>query len=99
MRVRRIIGSDSKAEWIDKTAAALDSTYDVLAAESHNRQDGYLCDDTAAGQLIVLGELERLCHFRDRFQQTSLDLPDLTFDIRHLEFIRWLVQTGKLSDW
>jgi len=57
----------------------------------------------ACDRLIDTGwtipELERLCHFRDRFQQTSLDLPDLTFDIRHLEFIRWLVQTGKLSDW
>ena len=57
MRIRRILDSDSKAEWIDKTAAALDSTYDVLTAESHNRQGGYLCDDTAAGQLIVLGGL------------------------------------------
>jgi hypothetical protein len=47
----------------------------------------------------TIPEIERLCHFRDRFQQTSVDLPDLNLDIRHLEFGRWLVQTGKLSDW
>ena len=47
----------------------------------------------------TIPEIERLCHFRDRFQQTSVDLPDLNLNIRHLEFVRWLVQTGKLSDW
>jgi DNA-binding MarR family transcriptional regulator len=57
MRIRRILDSSSKAEWVDKTAAALDSTYDVLAAESHNRDEEYRDDDTAAGQLIVLGGL------------------------------------------
>ncbi|GEM_PF-5975125 len=57
----------------------------------------------ACDRLIETGwklpELERLCHFRDGYMQTSLDLPDSTLDIRHLEFIRWLVQKGKLSDW
>jgi hypothetical protein len=57
----------------------------------------------ARDRLIETGwtipELERLCHFRDSIQQTSMDLPDLTLDIQHLEFIRLLVQTGKLSDW
>ena len=57
MRIRRILSSDSKAEWVDKTATALNSTYDVLAAESHSRDDEYRGDDTAAGQLIVLGGL------------------------------------------
>jgi len=47
----------------------------------------------------TISEIKRLCHFRDRFQQTSEDLPDLNLDIRRLEFIRWLVQAGKLSDW
>ncbi|MGZ3615771.1 MAG: hypothetical protein ACXWPS_12560 [Ktedonobacteraceae bacterium] len=56
----------------------------------------------ACDRLIETGwkipELERLCHFRDSFKQTSLDLPDLNLDIRHLEFIRWLVQTGRITD-
>ncbi len=47
----------------------------------------------------TIAEIKRLCHFRDRFQQTSMDLPDFGFDIRHLEFIRWLVQTGRMTDW
>ena len=44
-------------------------------------------------------EIERISHFRSSYQQTREDLPDFNLDIRHLEFIRWLVQTGKLSDW
>lgn len=47
----------------------------------------------------TMPEIERLNHFRDSFKQTSMDLPDLNLDTLHLEFIRWLVQTGKLSDW
>ena len=47
----------------------------------------------------TIPEMKRLCYFRDRFQQTSMDLPDLKLDIRHLEFIRWLVQTGRMTDW
>ncbi len=47
----------------------------------------------------TLQQIERLCHFRDSFQRTSIDKPDLNLDIRHLEFIRWLVQTGRISDW
>ncbi|HYX48177.1 MAG TPA: hypothetical protein VE843_00410 [Ktedonobacteraceae bacterium] len=47
----------------------------------------------------TIPEIERLSQFRGRFQQMSEDLPDLNIDIRHLEFIRWLVQTGKLLDW
>ena len=43
--------------------------------------------------------IERLSKFRNRFQQTSLDLSDLTADIRHLEIIRWLVQVGRITDW
>ncbi len=56
----------------------------------------------ACDRLIDTGwtipELARLCHFRDRFQQTSIDLPDLNLNIRLLEFIRWLVQTGRITD-
>ena len=44
-------------------------------------------------------EIERLGQFRASFEQTSVDLPDLNLDMRHLEFIRWLVQTGRMSDW
>jgi len=47
----------------------------------------------------TLPEIERLSHFRNRFQQTRDDLLDFNLDMRHLEFIRWLVQTGKLLDW
>ena len=56
----------------------------------------------ACDWLIACGwtiwEIERLNFFRERYKQTSMDLPDLTLDVRHLEFIRWLVQTGKLLD-
>jgi hypothetical protein len=31
------------------------------------------------------------------YVQTSLDLPSP--DLRRLEFVRWLVLTGKLTDW
>jgi hypothetical protein len=47
----------------------------------------------------TIPEIERLSQFRSRFEQTRDDLPDFNLDMRHLEFIRWLVQTGKLSDW
>jgi hypothetical protein len=47
----------------------------------------------------TIPEIERLSHFRSRFQQTRDDLSDFNLDMRHLEFIRWLVQTGKLLDW
>ena len=57
----------------------------------------------AVTQLLDTGwtipEIEQLNRFANRFQLTSEDLPDLNLDLRHLEFIRWLVQTGKLSDW
>ncbi len=43
-------------------------------------------------------EAERLYDFLIRYKQTRLDLPDLTFDIRKLEFLRYLMQTGRLSD-
>ncbi len=43
-------------------------------------------------------EVERLYDFLSKYKQTNMDLPDLTFDIRHLEFLRYLVQTGRLSD-
>jgi len=57
----------------------------------------------AVTQLLDTGwtipEIERLNRFANRFQLTSEDLPDFNLNIRRLEFIRWLVQAGKLSDW
>lgn len=41
--------------------------------------------------------IKRLTLFRNTYVQTSLDLPSL--DARRLEFARWLVLTGKLTDW
>ncbi len=43
-------------------------------------------------------EVERLYDFLTRYRRTKMDLPDLTFDMRRLEFLRYLVQTGRLSD-
>ncbi len=43
-------------------------------------------------------EAERLYDFLIRYKKTCLDLPDLAFDIRKLEFLRYLKQTGRLSD-
>ena len=63
-----------------------------------NTQEFYQVCDRLIDTGWTLPELERLCHFRDSFQQTGLDLPDLNLDIRHLEFIRWLVQTGRIID-
>ena len=54
------------------------------------------------GRLLDYGwrtwEVERLYDFLLRYKQTRLDLPDLTFDMQKLEFLRYLVQTGRLSD-
>ena len=47
----------------------------------------------------TIPEIERLSQFRSRYEQTSEDLPELNLDFRHLEFVRWLIQTGKLVDW
>jgi hypothetical protein len=63
-----------------------------------NLTEFYQACDRLRASGWTIPELERLNHFRDSFQQTSKDLPDFTLDIRHLEFVRWLVQTGKLSD-
>ena len=41
--------------------------------------------------------IKRLQLFRSTYVQISLDLPSL--DQRRLEFARWLVLTGKLSEW
>jgi hypothetical protein len=64
-----------------------------------NQTEFYRACERLLGTGWTIPEIERLCHFRDRFQQSSEDLLDLNLDIPHLEFIRWLVQTGKLSDW
>ena len=55
----------------------------------------------ACDRLIETGwkiaELERLCHFRDSFKQTSLDLPDLNLDIRHWNLSAgWCKQAGSM---
>ncbi len=44
-------------------------------------------------------EIERLSQFRSKYQQTREDLPDFNLELRNLEFIRWLIQKEKLSDW
>ena len=63
-----------------------------------NQAEMYQVCDRLMDSGWTIWEVERLCHFLSRYKQTSKDLPDLTFDIRHLEFLRYLVQTGKLSD-
>ena len=45
----------------------------------------------------TIPEIERLSRFRIRFQHTSEDV--LAVDIRRLEFIRWLVQASRITDW
>ena len=40
-------------------------------------------------------EINRLCRFLNAYVQTPMDQADL--DIRHLEFIRWLVLNGRLA--
>lgn len=42
-------------------------------------------------------EAQRLSSFLMRYQQTRMDLPDPTFDMRKLEYLRYLVHTGRLS--
>ena len=41
-------------------------------------------------------EIERLCRFRRDYQSNEMDQAAL--DQRHLEFVRWLVTTGRLSE-
>ncbi len=57
----------------------------------------------AVTQLLDSGwtppEIKRLSKFRNRFQPTSEDLQVLTLDTRYLEFIRWLFQAGRITDW
>ena len=61
-------------------------------------------DDTTFDQLAECllyagwerSEIEQLGHFLNTYEQTLMDQTDL--NIRHLEFIRWLVLTGKLAD-
>ncbi len=67
--------------------------YNMNLAEFHQA-----CDRLADTGWTI-SQIGRLCRFRDRFQQTSLDLPDINPEIRRLAFIRWLVQTGKLSEY
>ena len=49
-------------------------------------------------------EIERLVEFLNNYEQTHLNnyeqtlLDQAELNIRHLEFIRWLVLTGKLVD-
>ncbi len=42
-----------------------------------------------------LTEINRLYRFRYKYVQTHIDQTDM--DIRHLEFIRWLVLRGRLA--
>lgn len=56
--------------------------------------------DQLAEYLLYAGwkrsEIEQLVQFLNNYEQTRMDQADL--NIRHLEFIRWLVLTGKLVD-
>jgi hypothetical protein len=44
----------------------------------------------------TFAERERLIRFRQTYQPTEMDQAPL--DYRHLEFIRWLVLHGKLTE-
>ncbi len=63
-------------------------------------------DETASKQawepLLLAGwkltEIYWLCRFRDAYEPTPMDQVDLLLDMRHLEFIRWSVLTGRLSE-
>ena len=56
----------------------------------------------ACGRLFPRGfsplEVFRLCRFRARYGKSYLDQAVLDSGTQHLEFIRWLVSTGRLSD-
>jgi hypothetical protein len=45
---------------------------------------------------FMQAEIERLCRFRRDYRMSSLDQVEL--DRRRLEFARWLVTTGRISD-
>ncbi len=64
-----------------------------------NLAEFYQACDRLISSGWTMPEIGRLNHFRYRFKQTSEDLPDFNLGMRHLEFIRWLVQTGKLSEY
>jgi DNA-binding MarR family transcriptional regulator len=58
MQVRYILGnSKTPVDWVERMAAAVDSMYDILAAESHKRDDSFQDDDIAASLLLSLGGL------------------------------------------
>lgn len=42
-------------------------------------------------------EIDRLSRLRRVYAKKS-EMDQATLDLRHLEFVRWLVQTGKLTD-
>lgn len=42
-------------------------------------------------------EISRLRRLRKAYARKS-ELDQATLDLRHLEFVRWLVETGKLTD-
>jgi hypothetical protein len=42
-------------------------------------------------------EIERLSRLRSLYTKKS-EMDQASLDLRHLEFIRWLVKTGKLTD-
>lgn len=41
-------------------------------------------------------EIDRLCRFRRKFAESEMDRAPV--DRRRLEFVRWLVATGRLTD-
>jgi hypothetical protein len=42
-------------------------------------------------------EIDRLSRLRSMYAKKS-EMDQASLDLRHLEFIRWLVKTGKLTD-
>ena len=59
--------------------------YNYKEALERLRQDGF----TAL-------EIEQLCRLRRDYPERELD--HVSADLRRLEFVRWLVATGKLTD-
>jgi DNA-binding MarR family transcriptional regulator len=58
MQVKYILGDSKKSvDWVDRMAAAIDSMYDILTAESHSRDDSSYEEDTATSLLLSLGAL------------------------------------------
>ncbi len=45
---------------------------------------------------FTASEIDRLCRFRRDYAESEMDQTPA--DLRRLEFVRWLVTTGRLTD-